>query len=384
MTRQTGSDEKEKEIQIKTHDDKIVRRVVLIVITTIVILFTIGIFSVYSYIAKSLEPVDPDSTEEIAINIPLGSSSTQIGEILEENKLIHDKRIFKFYLRFKNAANFQAGDYTLTQSLTLEELIEELQTGKIVEEALYVVTIPEGRNLEQIGEVFANKLDTFTSEEFVNKANDREFIEQLINKYPNTMTDAVLNTALYYPLEGYLFAGTYDIFEESPTAEEIIDKMVDRTNSIVQGLYSEILDSGLSVHEVLTLASVVERESKFSEDRPKVAQVYLNRIEHSMRLQSDITALYGLDHKQVMTYEDVKVDSPYNTYVIDGLPIGPINSPSQESISAVVMPEGEDFTGLYYFSRPNGETFYSKSLEEHNQIIDEYRHEWYELEDAKN
>src|SRR5690625_1730886 len=185
------------------------------------------------------------------------------------------------------------------------------------------------------------------------------------------------------PLEGYLFAGTYEIFEEEPTTKSIINMMVDRTNSIFQAQVGLIEESGFTVHEILTLASVIERESKFPEDRPKVSQVYLNRIENGMKLQSDITAFYGLKnikHKAVVTYEDVEVTTPYNTYVIDGLPVGPIDSPSEESINAVLEPEGEEFTKLYYFSGPNGETFYSDTLEEHNSIRDEYRHEWYELE----
>src|SRR5699024_8200161 len=133
----------------------------------------------------------------------------------------------------------------------------------------------------------------------------------------------------------------------------------------------------------LTLASVIERESKFSEDRPKVARVYLNRLEENMKLQSDITAFYGIEHKAVVTYDDIEIETPYNTYVIDGLPIGPINSPSEEAIDAVLHPEDEDFSKIYYFSRPNGETFYSDTLDEHNQIREEYRQEWYELENEE-
>lgn len=163
--------------------------------------------------------------------------------------------------------------------------------------------------------------------------------------------------------------------------------MVERTDDILKSREEQVAASGLTIHEILTLASVIERESKFSEDRPKVAQVYFNRINNNMKLQSDITAFYGLKnlkHKAVVTYEDVEVNTPYNTYVIDGLPIGPIDSPGEESIDGVLNPEGEDFTKLYYFSRPNGETFYSDTLEEHNKIKEKYRHEWYELENKES
>src|SRR5699024_8239856 len=133
-----------------------------------------------------------------------------------------------------------------------------------------------------------------------------------------------------------------------------LEMMIERTDSLVRNKIDHIEESDFTVHEILTLASVIERESKFAEDRPKVAQVYLNRLKEGMKLQSDITAFYGLknlEHKAVVTYEDLEVQTPYNTYKIDGLPIGPINSPSEASIDAVLEPEGEEFTKLYYFSR---------------------------------
>lgn len=211
--------------------------------------------------------------------------------------------------------------------------------------------------------------------------HDEKFIKELMDKYPELLSNEILNEELYVPLEGYLFAGTYDIYEEEPSVKSIIEMMVERTDSLMQLKMEEIDESSLSIHEILTLASVVERESKFSEDRPKVAQVYFNRLKQDMKLQSDITAFYGIEHKAVVTYDDIEIDTPYNTYVIEGLPIGPIASPSEEAIDAVLNPEGEDFSKLYYFSRPNGETFYSDTLEEHNRIKEQYRHEWYELEE---
>lgn len=372
----------ESELEKKVKDAKIVRKIVMIILTSFILIFTIGIVSGYFYIKSALEPVDPSSEEKIHIEIPLGSSSTDIANTLEENGLIKNSKIFRFYLKFKNYSNFQAGEYTLSPSLTLNEIITELQSGKIMEEPLFRITIPEGKSVEQIADIFANKL-SFTAEEFLEVVYDDKVIKSLMDSYPNLVTDAVINDKLYMPLEGYLFAGTYDFYEEEPTAQSIVINMVERTNEIFQSRIEEVENSGFTVHEILTLASVIERESKFSEDRPKVAQVYINRLNENMKLQSDITAFYGLKnlaHKAVVTYDDIEVDTPYNTYVIDGLPVGPIASPSIEAIDAVLQPEGQDFSKLYYFSRPNGETFYSSTLDEHNQIKEEYRHEWYELE----
>lgn len=373
----------ENNLQQKVNDAKIVRKIVFITLTSFIAIFTIGIISGYFYIKSALGAVDPDSDEQIEVEIPLGSSTTDIADILEEHGLIKNSDIFRMYIKFKNHADFQAGEYVLSPSLTLDEIIAELKSGVLMEEPLYRITIPEGKTVEEIAKIFANRL-SFSEEEFLDAVHDEQFLQQLIEKYPDLLSNEILNDELYVPLEGYLFAGTYDIYEEDPSVESIIDMMVECTDSLMQSKIEEVNETDFTIHEILTLASVVERESKFSEDRPKVAQVYLNRLEKDMKLQSDITAFYGIEHKAVVTYEDIEIDTPYNTYVIDGLPIGPINSPSEEAIDAVLNPEGEDFSKLYYFSRPNGETFYSDTLEEHNRIRQEYRHEWYELEEENN
>src|SRR5699024_7088854 len=153
------------------------------------------------------------------------------------------------------------------------------------------------------------------------------------------------------------------------------------TQSTVLENEEAVEDSDLTVHEILTLASIVEKESKFTEDRPKVAQVFFNRLDEGMPLQSDITALYALrEHKTVVSYDDIDVDSPYNTYKVNGLPPGPISSPSTESILGVLQPEGKEFDFIYFYARPNGETFYTNSLDEHNEVVNKYRQEWYDLQ----
>lgn len=361
---------------------KTVRKVVFFTITFLLLFFVVTGVMTYLYISSSLEAVDPDSDEEIELEIPLGSTSTQIAQILKENNLIKDERIFKFYIKFKNETNFQAGQYTLSPSLTLKETIKELQSGKLIEEPIKRVTIPEGKTVEEIAAILEKRL-SITQDEFLDLIHDEQFLEEMIEQFSFLLSEDILDEDLYVPLEGYLFAGTYDIFDEDITPEQMIFMMLERTNEILLEKTDEIEESEFNVHEILTLASVIEREAKFTEDRPKVSQVYLNRLNENMRLQSDITAFYGLQHKAVVTYEDVEIDTPYNTYVIDGLPIGPINSPSIESIYAVLEPEGDDFEKLYYFSRPSGETFYSDTLEQHNEIKNEYRQEWYDLENEK-
>lgn len=380
MTIKKDTKSYEVDVETKQKEASIVRKIVFITLSLLIIILLIGIASGYFYIKSTLQPVDPDSKKEIEFEIPLGSSSSEIAQTLEENGLIKNSTIFKFYLKFKNKAEFQAGEYTLSPSLSFDEIIEELQSGKVMEEPIHRITIPEGKAADQIAAIFAHKFD-FTKKEFLAVLNDKKTIERLQKEYPKLITDELLNDELLIPLEGYLYAGTYEFFEEDPTIESIIDMMIDRTDSVLQSKVEGLEKSDLSIHEILTLASIIERESKFAEDRPKVSQVFLNRLKEDMKLQSDITAAYAnREHKVLMTYDDIGTDSPYNTYSKKGLPPGPISSPSLDSIESVIKPEGKDFKDLYFYARPSGETFYSNSLEEHTRIKEQYEHEWHELE----
>src|SRR5690625_3091174 len=218
MTKDKETNENESTIIEKNKEATLVRRIVLITIFVLIVIISIGIYSVYSYVESALNPVDSNNKEEIHFEVPIGISNSQIGEILEENGLIKDNRIFRFYLKFRDGANFQAGNYALSPSLPLKDIIKELQTGKVIIDPVYTITIPEGKTLEQISEIMAKKLP-FTSEEFIKLANDKKYVSSLIDKYPNILTEDVLQPDLYIPLEGYLFAGTYEIFEEDPSIE---------------------------------------------------------------------------------------------------------------------------------------------------------------------
>lgn len=373
-------DVKQDKQESKQNEASIVRKIVFRTISILSILFLIGIISVFFYIKSATGPVDKESDQEIDITIPMGSSSSDIAAILEKNNLIKNSTIFKFYLKFKNTVDFQAGEYTLSQNLDFDQIIKELQSGKVVEEPLYKITIPEGKAVDQIAELVARKFD-FSEESFIEKVSDEKYISSLQEHYPDLLSNAILSKDLLIPLEGYLFAGTYEVFEEEPSIEHIIELMLAQTDAVMAAKNDEIKESDFTIHEILTLASIIERESKFDEDRPKVAQVFMNRLEKGMKLQSDITAAYAnREHKVLMTYEDIETDSPYNTYVQKGLPPGPISSPSMESIQAVLEPEGEEFEALYFYARPNGETFYRNTLKEHEKVKKQYEEEWHELE----
>ncbi|MFC7060722.1 endolytic transglycosylase MltG [Halobacillus seohaensis] len=343
-----------------------VRKIVVIILATVAAVLMVSLISGYLYIKSSLKPVNPDDDSEVNVEIPIGSSTSQIASILEENSIIKNDLIFRLYTKFKNETGFQAGDYQFTSSMTLNEIITSLKSGKLIKEPAVRVTIPEGQNVEEIAGIYSEEFD-FTEEEFLEKVNNEEYVQELIKDHPNLLSEKILEEGIRYPLEGYLFATTYDYFVENPSIEEIIDKMVSRTEEVVLGYSKEIDQKERTVHELITMASLVENEAPNEESRKKIAGVFYNRLEDDMMLQTDPTVLYALgEHKDRVLYEDLEVESPYNTYHIKGLPVGPISSFNTNSLLATLNPI--DSENLYFLANSEGDIFYSETLEEHNQL----------------
>ncbi len=360
-----------KNLHKRGEEARIVRRVVSIVILALLIVMTVAGVSGYKYIKSALEPVDPENHEEIHIEIPLGSSSTTIANILEENGVIKDSRVFRFYIKLKNVSDFQAGEYTLTKAFTLDEIITTLQSGRMIAEPIYTVTIPEGKTIEQMAEIYAEALP-ITKEDFLAKVNDVNYIQQLIEKYPVLLSDVILDPDIRTPLEGYLFAATYSFYDENPTVEEIVESMLDKSVSVLANYLDGIREKNFTVHEAFTFASLLENEARSEEERKKIAGVFYNRLEEGMMLQTDPTVLYALgEHKDRVLYSDLEIDSPYNTYKVYDLPIGPISNFAENALAAVVDPIESDY--LYFLHDFDGNIHYSKTHDEHLRLRDEYR-----------
>src|SRR5690625_5123219 len=179
-------------LRTRGEDARIVRRIVFFIFLVFFIVIGIGGYKGYNYITSVLEPMDPQNEESIEIEIPMGSSSSAIAQILEDNGLIKNARIFRFYVKFKNISDFQAGEYTLSPSLTLDEIIESLQTAKIIVEPIYTVTIPEGKTIEEIAEIYAKQLP-ITKDEFLEVVNDPEYTESLIEGYSSLLSEKILD-----------------------------------------------------------------------------------------------------------------------------------------------------------------------------------------------
>lgn len=350
-------------------EDRIVHKVVWVVVLALVVVGLIFGIVTYNYVKSSIKPLDPNSEESIAVTIPNDSSNKMIGEILEEENVINSGMVFNYYMKFNNQDGFQAGEYVFSPSMTLNEIAESLKNGEsAVNEAQ--ITIPEGYDVEQIASGIAKQTE-FSQEEFLDLMNDEDFFSELQETYPDLLDDAAEAEDVRYRLEGYLFPATYD-YQPDMSLEELVEQMVATTDATLEDHYDEIEDSDLDVQETLTVASLVEKEGVTEDDRKNIAQVFFNRTEADMPLQSDISILYALgEHKETVTYEDLEVDSPYNLYQNVGYGPGPFDNPSEDSIEAVLDPTDNDY---YYFVADvsTGNVYYAETYEEHNELIDKY------------
>ncbi len=354
----------------KKSEVKIVRKIVAIIAITFLLLFGIIGLIGYNYVKSALKPVNPDATKTIAVEVPIGSSLSSISALLEKKGIIKDAKVFKYYAKFKNESQFQAGNYDLTQAMTLDELIESLKTGKVYREPIFTMTIPEGLTLDQIGKIVEKKTP-YTQKEFMDLVTSEAFVQKMMANYPELITDAVLADNIRYDLEGYLFPATYSYFEEKPSLESIVEEMIAAMNNVVKN-YSEVLvEKQMSVHQLLTFASLLEEEATAQTDRETIASVFYNRIEKGMPLQTDPTVLYALgSHKDRVLYEDLEVENAYNTYKNKGLPPGPIAGAGKTSIEATLNPSKTDY--FYFLADKEGVNHFSKTYDEHLQKVEKY------------
>jgi UPF0755 protein len=349
---------------------KVVRKIVLIIFIVILLVISGLVGGGYLYIKSALEPVDPTNKQTVDVTIPIGSSPTAIANILEENGIVKNAKVFRYYTKFKNESGFQAGDYKLSPSLTFQEIIDRIKTGVIMEDVVFKLTIPEGKQLTEIAKIISGKTN-FSEEEIMTKLTDAAYIEELMTLYPSILTTEILHADIKHSLEGYLYPATYPFYKENPTLEEIVETMLNQTEKVLGDLQGEMAHMDLTVHELLTMASLIEEEATAQTDREKISSVFYNRLEDNMKLQTDPTVLYALgEHKDQVLYVDLEVDSPYNTYQNTGLTPGPIANAGEMSIKAALNPEDTDF--LYFLAASDGTVYYSKTLNEHNRLKAEH------------
>lgn len=366
--REIAKKEETKDAKLHLWTNRIVRYILLAIVLIVIVIGVSG----YFYVQNGLGPVDESNQETVEVTIPVGSNASDIAGILSDAGVVNNAQLFDYYLKFNNNDELQAGHYEFNRSMGAEEILGTIQEGgePIFVDADTTITVIEGMQIEEIAAIVGENT-AITAEEFIDVVNDEDFIADLQTQFPSMLAGLTEIEGLNYTLEGYLFPATYDYFA-GMTAQELITQMIGATNNVYQSLLADLEYTYLDFHQVLTLASVVEREAVTQEDRQLVSGVFYNRIEVGMPLQSDITVLYALgEHKEFVTYSDLEVDSPYNTYMYDGLPPGPINSPSLMSIESVIYPEWNNY---YYFvaDLDTGDVYYSSTIEEHDALVEEY------------
>jgi UPF0755 protein len=365
-----NKNEMQKKMLEKKKEVKTVRKIVSIIAGVALLLLLIVGISGYAYISSALKPVDENAQKEIAVEIPLGSGITNISQILESKGIIKNATVFKYYAKFQNESSFQAGNYTFTQAMTLDEILKTLKTGKLYREPIFSITVPEGLTLEQIADVIA-KNTPHSAKDVMAKLTDQAFIELMMAEFPELLTDEIFAEDIRHDLEGYLYPATYPYFEKNPTIEEVIQPMIKAMDDIVLSYREAITESGMSVHEFLTFASLLEEEATATTDRETIASVFFNRIEVEMPLQTDPTVLYSLGgHKERVLFEDLEVDNPYNTYKVKGLPPGPIAGAGKTSLEATLNPSDTDY--LYFLAGSDGVNHFAKTFDEHKQNREKY------------
>ncbi len=296
--------------------------------------------------------VNENNKGNILIEIKKGSSAQQIVDTLYIHDLIKSRLLFRAYMHLTEAdQKLQAGYYYLNKSMDMFAIVNQLKRGG---NAVYKVTIPEGFTVEQVIERLAEK-SVNDLDSYLKTVNEHNFSYEFLPED---------NSKLLYKLEGYLYPDTYTIplgFEPEETLEVLLSSFKD---NVLKKVESSKLSNQYNLHQIITIASLIEREAKFDDEKPTIASVIYNRLNQDMKLQIDATVQYLLEeNKERLLYKDLEVDSLYNTYQHKGLPPGPICNPGQASIEATLNPDDTDF--LFYFALDNGRHVFTKSYEEH-------------------
>jgi len=348
-------------------------------------------FGVRMLYKKYVAPVDLKDDSTIVFIVESGDSLSEIATNLHDQNLVRNRSVFKYYVDFTDRTkNLKAGVYHLNRTMTLDQIIDIISLGSELDNTM-MITIREGSTIEQmaeqIKEQMAEQLIEFDTDEFLALCNDAAVFSADYPFLAPLLEDSE-NQNRRYALEGYLFPDTYEIYL-SASPEDVICKLLDRTDDILSKpeVAGALAESGMSIDDMLTLASVVEKEGS-TDSFNKIAAIFLNRLDQNMKLQSDVTVQYALGISNLaLNSGEINVDSPYNTYKYTGLPLGPICNPGINAIMGVLQPDQTYRSGNYLFftlTDPNtGELAYSQTAEQHEQIVQQWRPVWEEY-DAQN
>lgn len=330
---------------------------VKIVLATLLVLLTAAAYFGYQWTPPRA------NGEQVTVDIPQGASSQEIGTILSDKGLIRSSFLFRIIVKWGgHSASMQAGTYVIRKGSTITEILDMIKQGK-AKQNVTRFTIPEGFTIEQIADILAKK-GLVNRDRLLREADTGTFDFDFVKQIPKT-------PGMKHRLEGYLFPDTYEV-KVGASEHEILSVMLAQFDRVVTpDMRKSFQQNRLSLHEAVTMASLVEREAKVPKERPTIAGVIFNRLhgKPQMLLQIDATIQYVIGQKQELLLKDLEIDSPYNTYKREGLPPGPIASPGKDSLWAVAHPEKHEY--YYYVTKKDGsgEHYFAKTLDEHNKNI---------------
>lgn len=322
-----------------------------------------------------------NSNEKITFEVKDGDTYYSIGSSLEDKGLIKSEQIYKIYLKLnKPSTNLKIGIYYLSPNMGINNIINTL-SGKGISSDI-TITFKEGKNMRYIASVIATNTNN-NEEDVYTLLKDQNYLKELINEYW-FIDESILNKNIYYSLEGYLFPNTYNFKDKDVSVKEIFKAMLDETAKQIEPYKQDIINSKYSMHQILTLGSIVELEAKNEQDRAQVAGVFYNRLRSNMSLGSDVTTYYAakVDMAERDLYaSEINDINYYNTRPVSmagKLPIGPICNPSLSSIVASLKPVNSNY--YFFVADKNGKVYYTKTNAEHEQLIVKLRNEglWYE------
>lgn len=342
---------------------------------TIMILVSLGLLLIassviYCYLAS---PVDLAAKATMEVEIKPGMTTKNIGKLLKEKGLIRDSNFFVLYSKLNQCTSLKAATYDLTQKMSLSEILDQICKGTSYNKEVINITFTEGKRITDYAKIISEKTNN-SYEDVLTIMKDKSYIGELIEKYW-FLTENILNTNIYYPLEGYLAPDTYQFENVNVEVKTIIEKMLNQTEKILVPYKEKILSGEHTIHEYITLASMAELEGTTTENRKMIIGIFENRLKIGMNLGSDVTTYYALQLPMTsdLTTAQFATDNPYNTRKknMKSLPVGPIASVSKSSLEAALSPTTSDY--YYFVADKLGNIYYTKTSKEHTEKVQEIK-----------
>lgn len=342
----------------------------LVLCLLIFVLVIANVWVIYSY---QLKPVSKNFLEkEFLVN--QNETLITIAEKLKKENLIRSVFAYRVYLKLNKTKPLEKGKYLLNENMGVSDILKALSKGSNYNPDVIKITFKEGKNMRQIAKMIADNTNN-NYDDVISLSQDKEYISSLINQYW-FLTDDIKNDKIYYSLEGYLFPDTYEFLNKNVTIETIFKAMLDNMEKKLEPFKAEISVSDYNIHELITLASIIELEESTSSERKGVAGVFYNRLKDNWSLGSDVTTLYAEkidDWSVALRMDQLNACNAYNTRgtCFSGLPVGPVCNPGLDSLVSVFEPENHD--NYYFVADCSGKTYLTANEASHNKIINELR-----------